>query len=74
MLFRSRLGDVRYVELNCRFVLRVDFAAAGMLLNWAADLQAQEKKVAFTNLNRLIALFFGVVGIPEVARVSPRQD
>lgn len=71
---RERLGDARYVELNCRFVLRVDFAAAGMLLNWAADLQAQEKKVAFTNLNRLIALFFGVVGIPEVARVSPRQD
>ena len=55
-------------------MLRVDFAAAGMLLNWAAEQQAKGRKVAFTHLNRLIALFFGVVGISEVARVSHRQD
>ena len=67
-------AEARFIELNCRFVLRVDFAAAGMLLNWAAEQQAKGRKVAFTHLNRLIALFFGVVGISEVARVSHRQD
>ena len=71
---REQVAAANFIEINCRQVLRVDFAAAGMLLNWATELHAQKKKVAFTHLNRLVALFFGVVGIQEVARVAPRQD
>lgn len=70
----AQVGRAQTIELNCRQLLRVDFGAAGTLLNWAAERQSKGQKVMFTQLNRLIAVFFGVVGIQDVARVVPRQD
>lgn len=52
----------------------MDFAAAGSLLNWAAGLQEQGHAVQFHNLQRLVAIFFNVLGISEHARVVPRKD
>ncbi len=56
----------------CDRLIRVDFAAAGSVLNWAADLQAQGHAVQFVHLSRLVAVFFNVIGINEHARVVPR--
>ncbi len=53
---------------------RIDFAAAGSVLNWAADLQSQGHVVDFQNLHRLIAVFFNVIGINEHAWVIPRKN
>ncbi len=56
----------------CDRLIRIDFAAAGSVLNWAADLQSQGHAVQFVHLSRLVAVFFNVIGINEHARVVPR--
>ncbi|MDO5625455.1 MAG: hypothetical protein Q4G71_12305 [Pseudomonadota bacterium] len=61
-------------EINCRQLLRADFGAAGDLLNWAMATQAQGKSITFKQVNRLVAAFFGVVGINGVARILLRVD
>jgi len=57
----------------CDRLIRIDFAAAGSVLNWAADLQAQGHAVQFVQLSRLVAVFFNVIGINEHARIVPRM-
>ncbi len=61
-------------ELNCRQLTRVDFSAAGDLLNWSMDQQARGHRVTFKQVNRLVAAFFGVIGISDAARVTLRTD
>ena len=60
--------------IACDKLMRIDFAAAGSVLNWAADLQSQGHVVHFHNLHRLIAVFFNVIGINEHAWVIPRKN
>jgi hypothetical protein len=52
----------------------VDFAAAGSVLNWAAEQQGHGHVVQFHNLQRLVAIFFNVIGINEHAWVVPRKN
>ncbi len=66
--------QVTAYELNCRRLLRVDFGAAGDLLNWALEEQGKGHPVSFKQVNRLVAAFFGVVGITDAARVVLRAD
>jgi anti-anti-sigma regulatory factor len=58
--------------VDCGGLLRVDFAAAGSILNWVAMRQAQGQLVQFHNAHRLVAAFFNVIGINEHAKVIPR--
>jgi len=58
--------------INCSELVRVDFAAAGSLLNWVSMRQAEGKQVQFQNVHRLVAAFFNVIGINEYAKVMPR--
>jgi ABC-type transporter Mla MlaB component len=60
------------MEIACGELLRVDFAAAGSILNWVAMRQAEGKQVQFQNVHRLVAAFFNVIGINEHAKVVPR--
>lgn len=60
--------------VSCKYLIRVDFAAAGAILNWAAAHQAQGRRVRFVDVNRLISAFFHVIGITEQADVVPRED
>ena len=64
----------RTIEVNCRRLERVDFGAAGSLLNWVVEQQGRGRRVVFKNVNRLVAAFFGVVGINESAGVRRRVD
>ena len=57
----------------CDKLARVDFSAAGSILNWVAARQAEGCQVAFCNLHSLLAVFFGVIGINEHAKVLPRK-
>ncbi|MDO5693770.1 MAG: hypothetical protein Q4G70_15055 [Pseudomonadota bacterium] len=61
-------------EINCRKLLRVDFGAAGDLLNWCMEQQGKGQTVTLKQVNRLLAAFFGVIGITESARVMLRTD
>jgi len=60
--------------VHCDRLIRIDFSAAGSVLNWAAEQQAGRRVVQFVNLHRLVAVFFNVVGINEHAWVVARKD
>ncbi len=62
------------LAIACDKLIRVDFAAAGSVLNWAAEQQAQGTVIQFHNLHRLVAIFFNVIGINEHAWVVPRKN
>ena len=61
------------IVVSCAALQRVDFAAAGNILNWVAVRQAQGRQVQFRDAHRLVAAFFNVIGINEHARVISRQ-
>ncbi|MDD5325202.1 MAG: STAS domain-containing protein, partial [Polaromonas sp.] len=60
--------------ISCGRLVRVDFSAAGALLNWASARQAEKRSVQFLDVNRLVAAFFNVIGITENATVVVRLD
>ena len=60
------------IVVNCQALLRVDFAAAGSILNWVAARQGEGCSVQFRDVHRLVAAFFNVIGINEHAQVVPR--
>ncbi|MBI2746199.1 MAG: STAS domain-containing protein [Burkholderiales bacterium] len=60
------------IVVSCRGLVRVDFSAAGSILNWVALRQAEGCHIQFRDVHRLVAAFFNVIGINEHARVVPR--
>ena len=68
----STVDDGALVVVDCPGLLRVDFSAAGSILNWAAMRHSQGCQVHFRDVHRLVAAFFSVIGINEYARVTPR--
>ena len=69
---KARLGEA--VAIDCSRLVRMDFAAAGSVLNWAAEMQSLGHVLQFSQLHQLVAVFFNVVGIQEHAQVIPRRD
>ena len=70
----QRHPGVKSLTVRCDGLARVDFSAAGSVLNWAAARQADGCRVEFSQLQRLVACFFNVVGISEYAKVSVRHN
>ena len=60
--------------VNCERLVRVDFSAAGSVLNWVASAQTAGKKVEFAQLSHLVAAFFNLIGINQHARVTARSS
>ncbi len=82
------LGDAQYLidpmhaavqaggttVVSCAQLIRVDFSAAGSLLNWVANVEATGGRIEFKDVPRLVAAFFNLIGINEHARVTPRNN
>ena len=68
----SELGSSRIVNVSCARLIRVDFIAAGDLLNWVLARRAESRTVSFIDAHRMVALFFGAMGINEHANVKVR--
>jgi hypothetical protein len=68
----QQLGTAPVVNVSCARLIRVDFIAAGDLLNWVLTKRSENRSVGFTEAHRLVALFFGAMGINEHARVRVR--
>ncbi len=66
----AQLGAAAFVNVSCTRLIRVDFIAAGDLLNWVLARRSENRSVAFTDAHRLVALFFGAMGIHEHAKVK----
>ncbi len=70
----QRLVGVDVMIISCRNLIRVDFSAAGTLLNWVSGHHAQGRMVQFVDAHRLVSAFFHVIGITEYAKVVVRND
>ena len=60
--------------VSCRYLIRVDFSAAGSILNWVSAYQAKGQEIQFVDVHRLIAAFFHVIGITQYAKVQTCDD
>jgi ABC-type transporter Mla MlaB component len=65
-------GHGERMVVGCLGLIRVDFSAAGSILNWVAQREAEGRHVQFHGVQRLVAAFFNVIGINEHARVVAR--
>ena len=61
------------VVISCARLTRVDFIAAGNILNWVAQCQASGVHVQFADVPPLVGAFFSVIGIDEHAAVVLRM-
>jgi ABC-type transporter Mla MlaB component len=60
--------------MDCSRLVRVDFSAAGELLNGLSLLAASGNAIEFHSVNHLVTALFKVVGIQEIVRVVPRKN
>ncbi len=58
--------------ISCRQLVRVDFSAAGSILNWVAQGQALGRQIEFREVPFLVAVFFNLIGINQHAQVLTR--
>jgi hypothetical protein len=68
-----QIGESRVIRISCALLMRVDFVAAGDLLNWVAQRHGEGREIVFHETHRLVALMFGAMGINETARVQLRH-
>lgn len=60
--------------LDCSGLMRVEFGAAGQLLNGLAPLCANGRQLEFHEVNHLVAALFRIMGINDVVRVVTRKN
>lgn len=70
----ARLQGVDALIISCSRLERLDFEAAGALLNWVAACQAQSRAVHLVDVHRLVAAFLGAMGLASQACITLRRD
>ncbi len=70
----EQIGKSSIIHISCERLMRIDFIAAGDLLNWVIGRRGEGRHVTFVDAHRLVALFCGAMGITEQARVAIRRD
>lgn len=61
------------IVVDCTRLVRVDFTAAGLLLNWAVGMRGSRKDIEFVNVGHLVAALFVVMGLHEVVPIERRK-
>ena len=69
----EQMGGAPMVSVTCSRLIRVDFLAAGDLLNWVLTRRQENRTVQFIDAHRLVALFFTAMGISEHAQVQIKK-
>jgi ABC-type transporter Mla MlaB component len=72
--FQAGLVGSDRLVVSCSRLIRVDFSAAGSILNWVATRESEGCQVQFRDVPRLVAVFFNVIGINEHARIILRTN
>jgi hypothetical protein len=70
----AKLADADIMIISCARLMRIDFTAAGTLLNWVTARETEGRQVQFVDVHRLVAAFFTVIGISEHARITIRNE
>lgn len=65
-------GGQQPLVISCHQLVRVDFSAAGSILNWVAQGQALGRQIEFRDVPFLVAAFFNLIGINQHAQVLTR--
>jgi ABC-type transporter Mla MlaB component len=73
-MLESKTMGADVIVISCARLIRIDFSAAGTLLNWVTARQAEGRQVQYIEVHRLVAAFFNVIGISEHSRVIARVD
>jgi ABC-type transporter Mla MlaB component len=60
------------MSICCTDLIRVDFSAAGSILNWVVQAQAKGRQIEFRDVPPLVASFFNLIGINQHAQVITR--
>lgn len=63
----------QHIIIDCTRLVRVDFTAAGLLLNWAVGMRGARKDIEFVRVGHLVAALFVVMGLHEVVPVARRK-
>jgi ABC-type transporter Mla MlaB component len=63
-------SSVGQITVSCSRLGRVDFNAASALLNWAVQSEDEGCQIHFAQLPRLVFVFFEMLGMQKVARLS----
>jgi ABC-type transporter Mla MlaB component len=71
---KAKLIDSDMLLISCTKLARIDFSAASALLNWVMARASENRNVKFTDVNRLVAVFFNVIGISAHADIEIRND
>jgi ABC-type transporter Mla MlaB component len=71
-MLNAALEGADVMVISCEKLIRIDFSAAGALLNWVVMQQHEGRQVHFVQLHRMILAFFHVIGISDHARTSVR--
>jgi len=61
------------IVVDCEQLSRVDFTAAGLLLNWSVGMCGARKQIEFINVGHLVAALFVVMGLHEVVPIERRK-
>lgn len=64
--------QTKTLVISCSKLIRVDFSAAGSILNWVARGQALGRQIEFRDVPFLVAAFFNLIGINQHAQVLTR--
>lgn len=70
----AELADAATPTVSCAALVRIDFVAAGTLLNWVMARAARGQRVVFVDAHRMIVAFFKAVGIADHAGVMVRSN
>lgn len=70
LLEQAQHHGSKTLDVACDNLIRLDFVAAGGVLNWAADLQSQGYTLRFQQVHQLVAVFFHIIGIQEHATIE----
>ncbi len=68
----AELAEAETPTVSCAALVRIDFAAAGTMLNWVTEHHARGHDVQLIQVHRLIGAFFDVIGIADHASVHLR--
>jgi ABC-type transporter Mla MlaB component len=66
-------NDHQHIVVDCAKLARVDFTAAGLLLNRAVGMRGQRKDISFVKVGHLVAALFVVMGLHEVVPIERRK-
>ena len=70
----TRLRGADLLVISCSRLERLDFEAAGALLNWVSARQDEARAVHLVDVHRLVAAFLGAMGLASQACITLRRD